>query len=123
MRKRLPEYLLQLCRDFRKHPTETEAMLWECLRDRRFHGYKFRRQHPIGRYIADSYCEALKLIIEVDGGIHNLSNQAEYDAVRRQGLEDQGFIIVRVTTEDVKNNLSELVQNLIPLSPWKRGQG
>jgi very-short-patch-repair endonuclease len=121
MRKKLPEYLLEFCRHFRKHPTATEAMLWECLRDRRLHGFKFRRQHPIGRYIADFYCEELKLIIEIDGSIHDQIDQAEYDAVRQQELEDQGCTVVRVTTDDVKNRLAEILRNLIPLSLRERG--
>jgi very-short-patch-repair endonuclease len=120
MRKRLPDYLLQLCREFRKHPTETEAMLWACLRNRLLHGYKFRRQHPIGRYIADFYCDALKLVIEVDGGIHKQSDQKRYDMIRQQEFEDQGCIVIRLSTAEVKNDLENVLINLIP-SPYGRG--
>ena len=51
----LPSHLLRLCREFRKHPTRTEEILWTCLRNGRFENLKFRRQHPIGRYIADFF--------------------------------------------------------------------
>jgi very-short-patch-repair endonuclease len=121
MRGKLPEYLLKLCRDFRKHPTETEAMLWECLRNSQLHDYKFRRQHPIGRYIADFYCDELKLVVEIDGSIHDQTDQAEYDMVRQRELEDQGYTIVRVTADAVKNHLVGILVNLIPLSPRERG--
>jgi type I restriction enzyme R subunit len=81
---KLPEYLLRRVREFRKHPTTAEAMLWECLRGRRLNGTKFRRQHPIRRYVVDFYCHEHKLIVELDGEIHE--HQREYDAVREADL-------------------------------------
>ncbi len=72
--------MVELCRQFRKHPTTTEEMLWQCLRNRRLQGLKFRRQHPIGRYIADFYCHEHKLVAEADGGIHMKKDQKPYYA-------------------------------------------
>jgi len=123
--RKLPEYLLNLCREFRKHPTETETMLWACLRDRHLHGYKFRRQQAIGRYVADFYCHELKLVIEIDGGIHLKKDQSEYDGVRQKALEDRGYLIIRITTGEVKRNLAGVLRRLIPspLTPLPLGEG
>jgi predicted helicase/very-short-patch-repair endonuclease len=124
-KRKLPEYLLNLCREFRKNPTETETMLWECLRDRRLYGYKFRRQHPIGRYIADFYCHELKLIIEVDGGIHNKKDQKLYDEARQEDLEARGYQVVRLATDEVKRDLPGALGRIIPspASPLPQGEG
>jgi very-short-patch-repair endonuclease len=123
--RKLPEYLLELCRQFRKQPTETEAMLWVCLRDRQLYGYKFRRQHPIGRYIADFFCAELRLVIEVDGGIHMKKDQKLCDDARQESLEDQGYTVVRLMTAEVKRSLAGVLQRLIPssLSPLPMGEG
>ncbi|MBY0579957.1 MAG: DUF559 domain-containing protein [Burkholderiales bacterium] len=75
----------------RKHATDTERHLWRYLRDRRLGGYRFRRQVPIGDYIADLACLEAKLIIELDGGQH----QREYDAHRDRQIRAQGFRILR----------------------------
>lgn len=123
--RKLPEYLLELCRQFRKQPTETEAMLWTCLRNRQLHGYKFRRQHPIGRYVADFYCDELRLVIEVDGGIHMKRDQKAYDNARQESLEDQGYTVVRVKATEIKRNPAQVLKRLIPssLSPLPLGEG
>ncbi|MQY71751.1 MAG: DUF559 domain-containing protein [Candidatus Stahlbacteria bacterium] len=55
----------------RERQTTTEAKIWTCLRNRRLLGAKFKRQHPIGRYIVDFYCHGAKLVVEIDGGGHN----------------------------------------------------
>src|SRR5487761_1876979 len=77
---RLPPYLVELCRTMRREPAEPEAWLWACLRGRRLAGAKFRRQRPLGRYIADFCCEEAKLVVELDGGVH--ASQDEYDSLR-----------------------------------------
>lgn len=123
--RKLPEYLLELCREFRKHPTETEAMLWDCLRDRQLCGHKFRRQHPIGRHIADFYCAELRLVIEIDGGIHMMKDQKLYDDVRQTSLEDQGYTIIRLKTSEVRRDPARVLLRLFscPVSPRPLGEG
>jgi len=79
-----------------------EDAMWKLLRDRRLAGVKFRRQAPIGRYIADFCCSALRLIIELDGGVHVL--RAESDAERDAWLTAQGFTVLRFGNEAVLNN-------------------
>ena len=69
-------------RQLRQEQTPAELHLWERLRDRQFHGFKFRRQHAVGRFIVDFYCPTRRLIIELDGLIHN--QQIEHDLERTQ---------------------------------------
>ena len=66
----------------RKQATPAERKLWSIVRDRRLDGYKFRRQHGIGRYILDFYCSKAKLAVEVDGSVHDDPARAEYDRER-----------------------------------------
>jgi very-short-patch-repair endonuclease len=83
--------------------TEAERVLWEALRGRRLAGLRFRRQHPVGRFILDFYCPIAKLCVEVDGGIHDL--QAEQDAERSAALAAGGYRVVRVRNEEVLQDL------------------
>ncbi|MFN3814989.1 DUF559 domain-containing protein [Brevundimonas sp.] len=86
----------------RREPTMTEAAMWRLLRGRGLDGFKFRRQMPIGSYVADFCCPALKLIIEVDGGVHRL--REESDARRDAWLAAQGFTVLRFGNEAVLRN-------------------
>jgi very-short-patch-repair endonuclease len=70
MRSDTPKYIVEIARDIRKEQTDAENELWQRLRGRRLADYKFRRQYAIGRYIADFYCSEARLIIEIDGPIH-----------------------------------------------------
>jgi len=83
-------------------PTTTEAALWSLLRDRRLHGIKFRRQVPIGPYVADFACHALKLIIEADGGVHRLREEA--DANRDAWLAEAGYTVLRFDNSAILGN-------------------
>jgi type I restriction enzyme R subunit len=99
-------------RALRRHSTDSERLLWEQLRDRRFRGLKFRRQQPIGgRFVADFYCAELKLAIEVDGPIHR--QQAARDADRQRALKTEGVTVVRLTVEQVTENVTALLDELI----------
>ncbi len=80
-------------RELRGHLTEAESFLWMHLRYRQIGGYKFRRQHPVGRYIVDFACLEKKLIIEVDGGQH--AQQVEDDNARTEELQAHGFQVLR----------------------------
>src|SRR3990167_9702644 len=80
--------------------TKFEYMMWQELRRRKL-GFKFRRQFNIGKYIVDFYCHELRLIIEIDGDVHD--DQKEYDAYRDEWLEKQGCMVVRFTNEQVLN--------------------
>ena len=82
---------LKLVRELRHQQTEAETVLWQLLRDHRMLGFKFRRQHPIGRYVADFYCREAQLVIECDGAVHDQNEQWQHDQARDTYLTQQGL--------------------------------
>ena len=84
----------QLVREMRKEPTDTENILWQELRGHKINRLKFRRQHSIDKFIIDFYCREKKLIIEVDGEIHDF--QKENDSIRQEFLEEFGYTVLRL---------------------------
>ena len=96
-----PDYTVGIAKRLRKTQTEAEEILWSQLRSRRLGGAKFRRQHPIGRYIADFYCHSASLVVEIDGGIHNQADRAEYDGVRDDTLIQGGLKVLRLNNEQI----------------------
>jgi len=96
----------------RENMTSTESKLWEELRASKLEGYKFRRQHPIHRFIADFYCHKLKLIIEVDGKYHEQEHQIKSDQERDELLNYQGIEIIRFTNNEVLSNIKKVVQQI-----------
>lgn len=82
--------------------TMAETAIWRLLRDRRFEDWKFRRQTRIGPWIADFCCYELKLVIELDGGVHRL--REERDAARDEDLRRRGFTVLRFGNEPVLRN-------------------
>ncbi|WP_210332641.1 endonuclease domain-containing protein [Methylosinus sp. H3A] len=93
------ELMLRLAREQRATAVNAEAMMWRALRGRRLGGFKFRRQVPIGRYIADFVCFEARLIVEIDGPSHDADLQQKRDASRDQWLEQQGFRIMRLSND------------------------
>lgn len=91
----------------RKNPTREEKILWEILKGKKL-GVKFRRQHPIWNYIADFYCHELKIVIEVDGSIHDVPEIKENDEVRQQLIESFDIRVIRFTNRQVRHNLFEV---------------
>lgn len=83
----------------RKNPTSAEDALWELLRNRRFNGLKFRRQHAVDRFIVDFICPEVGLLIEVDGPIH--SQTKEEDHIREDHLKALGLEVLRLSNEEV----------------------
>ncbi|TBO44059.1 endonuclease domain-containing protein [Pedobacter kyonggii] len=101
--------LFEFSKALRKNQTEAEEIMWQCLRNRKILNFKFRRQHPVHQFIADFYCHEAKLIIEIDGGIHNHHENQEYDQNRTDELKEIGITIIRFTNEDVNNNPNEVI--------------
>ena len=91
---------------------ESEAVLWNELRNRKLEGLKFRRQHPIGEYIADFYCHEYALLIEVDGGIHKTKEAREYDAVRDQYMSAINIKVLRLTNDEIINSINSVLQRI-----------
>jgi methionine--tRNA ligase beta chain len=92
--------LKEFVAEHRSNPTEAEKALWEMLRDKKL-GYKFRRQHIIGNFIADFVCLKQKLIVEVDGSIHHLPDNIISDELRTKKLNNLGFEVIRFTNNEV----------------------
>lgn len=109
---RMPEYRRLLTRALRQNMTETEALLWEHLRNRQLSGLKFRRQQPLGRYITDFCCDEAKLIIEIEGAVHDSPAQKAYDQIRRRDLEARGYVILRFRVEAVQHRLPEVLKRI-----------
>ncbi len=92
----------------RTDPTFPEAIFWKYLRDRRMEGLKFRRQLPLGPYIADFACPSIRLIVELDGGVHDL--RLEQDAKRDAWLTANGWTVLRFRNNEVLTNPAPLFQ-------------
>lgn len=91
-------------RQLRREQTDVERQLWYALRARRFHAFKFRRQQPIGPYVADFVCFEAKLIIELDGGQHGQAAAERYDATRTYRLSKDGFRVLRFSNTEMIEN-------------------
>ena len=110
-----------LARSLRRNQTDTEKKLWGFLRSRQFKGFKFRRQQPVDRYVADFCCLEKKLVIELDGGQHG--GRQDQDAERTRFLEGKGFKVIRVWDNEVFENLEvvlELIRQRLEGSPSPR---
>jgi len=107
---------LSMARVLRKKMTPTEKSLWLCLRGKKLDGLKFRRQMPlvIGEYnfVADFYCAENRLVIEVDGDIHNNKEEKEYDLLREDILKLAGFKIIRFKNNEVLNNIQRVISEI-----------
>jgi very-short-patch-repair endonuclease len=88
-------------KNLRQEMTPAEKVLWSSLRNRKFKGLKFRRQHPIDRYIVDFVCLEEKLVVEADGYIHKSTEQKEYDLKRTRELESYGLKVIRLSNEEI----------------------
>jgi adenine-specific DNA-methyltransferase len=95
-------------RSLRREMTDAEQLLWRHLRMRQMGGYKFRRQHPLGRYILDFVCLEAALVVEVDGGQH--AENAEQDLLRTMFLSQQGLHVLRFWNNDVLKDIESVKQ-------------
>ena len=100
-------------RELRQTPTETERAAWHLLRGLRSRGFKFRRQHPVGPYIADFCCTELRLIVELDGSVHGQPSQARSDARRDAHLKSMGYTVLRLPNGIVLQAPDLLVQKVL----------
>lgn len=102
------KHLKEFASEDKKAPTEAENNLWQELRANKL-DVKFRRQHSIGNFIVDFVCLPAKLVIEVDGGVHNTAENKEYDEGRTHELEKLGFRVLRFTNEQVLTNIAQVI--------------
>ncbi|HTH79960.1 MAG TPA: endonuclease domain-containing protein [Ramlibacter sp.] len=97
-------------RELRKNQTDAEALLWSRLRNRQLAGLKFRRQRPVGNFIADFACVELGLVIELDGGQH--VEAAAYDARREAAMRSEGFQTLRFWNHEVLNETDAVMEKV-----------
>ena len=101
-------------RALRKNMTPAEKIIWnELLRNKKMHGYKFRRQHAFNRYILDFYCYELKLSIEVYGEIHEDKTQKEFDECRTNHLKEFGINEIRFKNKQIMNDIGNVKHTII----------
>jgi very-short-patch-repair endonuclease len=111
-RHRIHPVITSRAREMRQPQTPAESTLWQNLRNRNLN-YKFRRQHPIDRFIIDFYCAEAKVLIEIDGDSHLQDEQIEYDQARTEYLEELGYKVIRFTNDDVRYNIHAVVNEIV----------
>jgi len=112
MWKGAPQKVFLNARELRNNMTKAEELLWESLKGNKLNGQKFRRQHPVGVYIADFYNHKNKLIIEIDGDYHDTEEQKLKDIERTKFLEYNGLRVIRFKNEEVLSNLSFVLERI-----------
>ena len=112
MRKVDRNAAIQKARELRRSPSPPETLLWQQLRHRP-HGLKFCRQHPFGPFIADFYCSAVKLVVEVDGDSHDMGDRPRLDARRERWLQEHGLRVIRFNAADVMKDVGSAVSEIL----------
>ena len=103
--------IFERAKDLRKNMTGAEKVLWFHLKQNSG-GFKFRRQHPLGIYIADFYCHKAKLVIELDGTIHDDAEVRSNDEIRQKNIEERGIKVIRFTNEEIFKDLEMVMQKI-----------
>jgi very-short-patch-repair endonuclease len=109
MAKRRSE-TIDFARRLRREATDAERRVWQSIRNRQIEGRKFRRQVPIGPYVADFLCAEARLVIELDGGQH--ADRAAYDERRTAWLREQGYRVIRFWNVDVMTNFHGILDRI-----------
>ena len=105
--------LSPLARQLRQQSTDAESSLWQCLRNRKVLGFKFRRQHQFGEYVVDFYCSEAKLVVECDGEIHLRNESWHHYRVRDAYMHSQGLTVLRFTNEQVFQKTSVVLSTIV----------
>jgi very-short-patch-repair endonuclease len=104
--------ILAKARELRRPLTPAEQKLWQRLRGKQLYGIKFRRQHPIFRFILDFFCYEHRLVIEIDGDSHSQPDQVLYDQARTEWLQQRGLRVIRFTNREVGTNLDGVLTEI-----------
>jgi very-short-patch-repair endonuclease len=99
----------------RQHMPAPEVILWSKLRKSQLNGFRFRRQHSIGRYIVDFYCPAKKLAIELDGDSHYTPDSIVYDKIRDEFIATCEIVTIRFTNEEIIKNLNGVLDVILDI--------
>lgn len=122
--RRIKNEKLELAKKMRREMTYGERCFWDGVRNRKLHGLKFRRQQVIEGFIADFYCNELRLIVEIDGGVHE--TQRDYDKLRDWIIGRNDITVIRFSNEEVVNQfgiVAKRIGELRPPSPDLSGEG
>jgi imidazole glycerol-phosphate synthase subunit HisF len=104
--------IFKFARQLRKLETVAEKLLWSHLSKNQLMGLQFRRQHPINRFIADFYCPKIKLVIELDGSIHDIPEYQVHDIGRSEVLNDFGITVIRFTNEQILEEIDSTIEQI-----------
>src|SRR5688500_8940693 len=104
--------MLTSARELRTNATQAELYLWSKLRNRQLCGFKFRRQHQFGKYIADFYCHEAQLVVECDGSIHGTNENWQHDRTRDIYMVGQGLRVLRFKNEEVLNDIEAVLKEI-----------
>ena len=104
--------IFEKAKALRNNMTAGEQKLWDELKVNKIKGYRFKAQHPISKYIADFYCHKAKLVIEIDGNIHDNENIKERDEGRTFEIENFGLKVIRFNNNHVLNNIEEVINEI-----------
>ncbi len=124
----MSDKIIRIAKNLRKKSTDAERLLWRYLRAKQSEGVKFRRQQPIGNYVVDFVCFENRIVIEVDGGQHQI--EKDKDMKRDKWLKEQGFVVLRFWNNEVLKNIEGVMEvirvNCLchpPPTPSRRGRG
>jgi len=98
-------------KELRQEQTPAEDLLWEKLRNRQLQGFKFRRQAPLGPFIADYFCAACRLVVEIDVGIH--LEKTDQDQQRTRQFEAYGYRIIRFRNQEIEQNIQAVLEGIL----------
>ena len=112
-----PLFMRERARQLRREMDLPEVLLWRQLRARQLLGLHFRRQHPVGRYILDFYCNQVKLAVEVDGYSHDVSDQPQRDQQRDRWFAKRGVTTVRIPAREVLKDMDGVLATIIAALP------
>ena len=104
----MKKILLDNAKNLRKNQTEAEKLLWKHLKAKQINGFKFRRQHPMGKFITDFICLEKKLVVELDGGQHVLNK--EKDIERDKWFYNEGFEVLRIWNNEIFHNINGIME-------------
>lgn len=106
----MKEIKKRFARQLRKDETKAEKLVWETIRNRKFRGFKFRRQHVVQGFVLDFYCQEVKLGIEIDGAVHY--KRKDYDRLRQDIIESKGINVIRIKNRDILNDKSSILKKM-----------
>ena len=113
LHKKSRHVLYEYAKQMRKNPTEAEEILWRRLKNKQLADLKFRRQHPVDRFIADFYCHERKLVIELDGSIHDYDEQTDLDKGRTETLNEFGIKVLRFKNKEILDDVEEVIKKIL----------